>query len=471
MTASRVGFWGGIAFFLLLLALPAPGGLTEPAWRVAAITLLMATWWMTEAMPITATAFLPFVLGPLLGVMTAEDIAGEYYSGVLFLLLGGAFIALAIERTGLHRRVALFIVSHGGTSVRALLFAVMTATAFLSMLVSNTATALIMLPIAMSVVKASRGDHARTGPDPFAITLTLGVAYAASIGGLGTLVGSPTNVIAAGLIQKTTGYVLDFPTWAAFGIPIVLISIPVCWWLLIALNRLGHARLDADQVREAIGEAGPWTSPEKRLVPIIAITVLAWATLPFIEGGALPKGAITDGTIGIVAGSLLLVIPGGDGRTILRWPEARAAPWDVIMMFGGGLALAALITTTGLAQWIGDQLTPFTSMPVWIVATIVVAVIILVTEFASNVATASGFIPVIAGMVVVSEIHPALLAVPAAMAASWGFMLPSGTGPNAFAFATGELRVADMVRAGFLLDLIGLPIIVGCVFAVATLMS
>ncbi len=472
MTASRAGFWGGIALFLTLLALPAPEGLSNPAWHTAALTVLMATWWMTEAVPITATAFLPFILAPFLGIMSASEIAGEYYDPVLFLLLGGAFIALAIERTGLHRRVALAIVNRGGTSVRALLFAVMCATALLSMLISNTASALIMLPVALSVVKAAReGGHTKASyPDPFAIALTLGVAYSASIGGLGTLVGSPTNVIAAGLIERTTGYVLDFPTWAAFGLPAVAISIPACWLLLLWVGNLGHRQLDAVAVKAAIGEAGAWTLPEIRLVPVILFAILAWASLPLLKQFA-PSGALVDGTIGIVAGSLLLLIPAGDGRPLLTWEEARCAPWDVIMMFGGGLALAAAITSTGLAQWIGDQLMPLTSLPLWMLAGLIVAVVVIVTEFASNVATASGFIPVVAGIVVASAIDPALLAVPAAMAASWGYILPSGTGPNALAFATGEIRVADMVRAGALLDLLGLPIIVGVAFAVAAILS
>lgn len=470
MNGKRIGFWGGLLLFVAMLLAPAPTALSEPGWHTAAITVLMATWWMTEAVPITATAFLPFILGPFLGIMSADAVAREYYSPVLFLLLGGAFIALSIERTGLHRRVALAIVARGGTSPRALLFAVMAATALLSMLISNTATTLIMLPIALSVVKAAREGVGLTRPDPFAIALTLGIAYAASIGGLGTLVGSPTNVIAAGLIEKTTGYVLDFPTWAAFGIPIVLVSIPACWWLLSALNDLGHAKLDTAGIRSAIGETGPWTRPERRLVPIIVAAVAVWALLPFI-GKLLPPGTLVDGTVGLIAGSLLLVIPAGDGRPLLTWEEARSAPWDVIMMFGGGLALAALITTTGLAQWIGDQLSPLISLPIWLVAAAIVAVVIIVTEFASNVATASGFIPVVAGIVVANQIDPALLAVPAAMAASWGYMLPSGTGPNALAFGTGEIRVADMVRAGFLLDLLGVPIIIGGVFAVATILS
>jgi solute carrier family 13 (sodium-dependent dicarboxylate transporter), member 2/3/5 len=470
MMAARVGFWGGIALFLLLLAVPAPEGLTPAAWRTAAIAALMATWWMTEALPITATAFLPFILAPLFGVMPAEDVAGEYYSSVLFLLLGGAFIALAIERVGLHRRVALAILARGGATARGLLLAMMSATALLSMLVSNTATALIMLPIALSVVRAGRQGEPLPGTDRVAVALTLGVAYAATIGGLGTLVGSPTNVIAAGLIGRTTGYEIDFLTWSAFGMPIVLVAIPLTWWMLSALGRLRETQLDAAAVKAAIGSPGPLTGPEKRLIPIILAAIAAWATLPLI-GARLPEGAVTDGTVGILAGALLLVVPGGDGRPLLTWKEARAAPWDVIMMFGGGLALAALITSTGLAQWIGDQLSPLTVLPLWALAAIIVVVVIIVTEFASNVAAASGFIPVVAGIVVASAIDPALLAVPAAMAASWGFMLPSGTGPNALAFGTGELRVADMVKAGFLLDLAGVPIIVGTVFAVATLLS
>src|SRR5687767_3624287 len=225
--AARWGLWGGLAVFVVMLLLPAPGGMSPTAWRTTAIIVLMAAWWMTEALPLTATALVPFLAFPLLGIMTASESAASYYSPILFLVLGGAILALAIERTGLHRRLALAIVSRGGGTPASMLFAFMSATAIISMIVSNTATTLIMIPIALAILRA--GDVADGDTTGFAGALVMGVAFAASIGGLGTLVGSPTNAIAAGIIERSTGLRVDFLTWLIYGMPVVLVSIPLCW--------------------------------------------------------------------------------------------------------------------------------------------------------------------------------------------------------------------------------------------------
>lgn len=466
--AERWGLWGGLAAFVILLLLPAPAGMPPEAWRVTALVVLMATWWMTQALPLTATALLPFLAFPLMGIMDATDTAGSYYSPILFLVLGGAIIALAIERTGLHRRLALAIVRRGGTTPGAMLLAFMAATAILSMIVSNTATTLIMIPIAVAVLRAAAVQEGET--EGFAGALVMGIAFAASIGGLGTLVGSPTNAIAVGIIHRITGTYIDFLTWALYGLPIVAVSIPVCWAILMRVQHVGRGDFDAAAATAGIGTVGAWSTAEKRLVPLIAAVVAAWIALPFVAEFA-PRDSLTDGTIAIFFALFLFVIPDGTGRPILTWDEANRAPWGVIMMFGGGLALAAGIGESGLAEWLGVALQPLGAVPPIVIALVVVAIVILVTEFASNVATASGIIPVVGGLVLATGIDPMLLAMPAALAASWGFMLPSGTGPNAIAWATGHIALPRMLKAGLILDLAGVPIMVGMVWMMAALLG
>jgi sodium-dependent dicarboxylate transporter 2/3/5 len=438
--AQRWGLWGGLAAFLILLALPAPAAMPLPAWRTTALVVLMATWWMTQALPLTATALVPFLAFPLFGVMTASDTASAYYSPILFLVLGGAIIALAIERTGLHSRLALAIVARGGTSPQAMLIAFMAATAIISMIVSNTATTLIMIPIAVAVLKAAHVKEGHT--EGFAGALAMGIAFAASIGGLGTLVGSPTNAIAAGIIEKTTGLRISFLTWAIYGLPLVAVAIPLCWWILLKVQRVRPTDFDPAAALSGIAAAGAWSTAEKRLVPLIAAVVAAWVALPFLTP-LLPKDSVTDGTIAVAAALLLFVIPDGTGRAILNWEEANRAPWGVIMMFGGGLALAAGMGESGLGEWLGTALAPLRSVHPLLVVAALVGIVIVITEFASNVAAASGIIPVVAGIIAATGIDPILLALPAAWAASWGFML----------------------------DLAGVPLMVGVVWLIAPLLG
>ena len=466
MTAKHYGFFGGLALFLILLALPAPEGMPIEAWRVAALVALMASWWMTEALPLTATALLPFVALPFMTSMTTNEVAATYYSPILFLILGGAFLALAIERTGLHRRLALAIIGRAGKTAWGLLFAFMAATAILSMIVSNTSTTLIMVPIAIAVLAAGGIEEGET--KGFAGALLMGIAFAASIGGIGTLVGSPTNAIAAGLINRTTGTEIDFLTWAMFGLPVVACGIPLCLFILIRTQRVTRMAFDIAAAKTAIGDPGMWSGAEKRLVPVIMLVVAGWVVLPFIKS-YLPDGTIHDGTIAILGGLLLFVLPDGSGRPMLNWAEANRAPWGVIMLFGGGLALASGIIASGLGTWLGEALEPLQTVPVILIALAVTGLVVLITEFASNVATASGVMPVIAALIVATGVDPMLLAMPAAMAASWGFMLPSGTGPNAIAWASNHIALPQMLKSGFLLDICGIPMIVLLTWGVSTL--
>jgi len=466
--AARWGLWGGLIGFVVLLMLPAPAAMPEAAWRTAAVVLLMAVWWMTQALPLTATALVPFLAFPLMGVLPAGETAAAYWSPILFLVLGGAIIALAIERTGLHRRLALAIVQRGGSTAAAMLLAFMTATAIISLIVSNTATTLIMIPIAVAVLKAAKVEPGTT--DGFAGALAMGIAFSASIGGLGTIVGSPTNAIAVGIIDRITGVQIDFLTWAMFGLPVVLISIPLCWLILLRVQRVRHADFDPVAAQAGIGEVGRWSVAEKRLVPLVAAVVAGWVALPLLTP-FLPGDALNDGTVAILGALLLFVIPDGTGRSLLNWDEANRAPWGVIMMFGGGLALAAGISESGLAQWLGTALEPLGGVHPVLICAVVVAIIILITEFASNVAAASGIMPVIGGLILATGVDPLFLAIPAAFAASWGFMLPSGTGPNAIAWATGHIALPRMLLAGLLLDLAGVPIMVGTVWALSALLG
>ena len=472
MTARHIGLiLGPLAFALTALTAP-PAGMPPGAWLVAGLTVWMAAWWMTEAVPLSVTALLPFVVLPLAGVSNAETTAATYYSPILFLLLGGAFIALAIERTGLHRRLSLAILrivgARGGPE--RLLLGFMIAAALLSMFISNTSTALIVMPMALAVLEGGGGAEGDT-PRQSGIfgALPMGIAFAASIGGLGTIVGSPTNAIAVGLLDQIAGVQITFVQWSMYGVPLVLLGVPLAAWIVARVTQVGAHPFDLAAARAAIDSDAAWTTPERRLVPLFMLTFLAWITQPLVAP-LLPPGSWTDGTIAVIAALALFLAPDGTGRPLLVWQEAERAPWSVIFMFGGGLALAAGMQASGLAAWTGQALLPLEAWPLLLVAVAVTALVIAVTEFASNVATATGIIPVVAALVVALGADPVLLALPAALASSWGFMLPAGTGPNAIAWATGRIRIGQMVTAGALLDLAGVMLIVGTVWGIAALL-
>ncbi|MFN3457347.1 MAG: SLC13 family permease [Novosphingobium sp.] len=466
MDARGIGFWAGPLGFAVTQLAAAPAGMPDAAWSAAGLVWWMAAWWMTEALPLSATAFLPFLVLPLTGVADANKTAGAYYSPIMFLFVGGAFLALAIERTGLHRRLALFIMGLAGAKPGQLLLGVMTATAVLSSFISNTSTALIMMPMAIAMLRAGGVREGETGG--MAGALPMGIAFAASIGGLATLIGTPTNAIAAGLIEKALGTKVTFLQWAMYGVPIVIITIPLAAGIIARVQKLHEDTFDPAAARDAIGHAAQWSLPEKRLLPVVLLAFLAWVFQPLLEG-AFPKGGFTDGTVAAIAGLVLFFLPDGTGRPMLTWPEANRAPWDVVLMFGGGLAMAMGMTESGLTKWMGEMLLPLAHVPLPVVALVLVAFVIVVTEFASNIAAASGIMPVVAALVAALGADPILLALPAAFAATWGFMLPAGTGPNALAWATGHCTMRSMIKAGFALDVAGVFLLVGVVWAITAI--
>ncbi|MGB3167419.1 MAG: DASS family sodium-coupled anion symporter [Alteraurantiacibacter sp.] len=473
---ERIGFWLGPALFALTLLLPTPGDMGAPAWHCAGLVAWMATWWMTQAVPLPVTGLLPFVVLPFAGGGTARDVAGDYYSPIIFLLLGGAFIALAIERTGLHRRLAAWILDRiGGRGGEfGLLLGFMIAAAILSNIISNTSTALIMMPMALAVLAGGlREGHDTAHTEGLFGALPMGIAFAASIGGLGTIIGSPTNAIGADLLREISGVEITFARWAMFGMPVVVLGVPLAAFIIAKVQRIAEHPFDIASARSAIDTKGAWSSAERRLVPVIAIAFVLWMLRGWIAP-YLPADSLTDGTIAVAASLALFVLPDGTGRRLLDWREADRAPWGVLLMFGGGLALAGGMTRTGLADWLGNALLFLDGVPIVIVAMALVAMVILITEFASNVATASGIMPVVAALAVTLDGDPQsvlLLAMPVALAASWGFILPAGTGPNAIAWATGRIALPRLVKAGIVLDLAGIGLIVGVVFAMAPLVG
>ncbi len=467
MNARTTALIAGPLGLLATLILAAPSGMPSAAWYTSGLVWWMAVWWMTEAMPLSATAMLPFIVLPLTGVTDANKTAAAYYSPIMFLFVGGAFLALAIERTGLHRRLALAMLAHAGSSPKRLLLAVMAATATISMFISNTSTALIMMPMALAILSSGGVKHGDT--DGMAGALPMGVAFAATLGGYGTIVGTPTNAIAVALLDRTLGVKISFIEWSAYGLPVVLIGVPLAAMIIGRVHRLHGGSFDPAAARGAIEHSAHWTVPEQRLVPLFVLTVLAWVTLPVTEG-LFPKGGLTDGTIAAIAGLVLFILPDGTGRPMLTWKEANRAPWDVVLMFGGGLSLAMGMDASGLSDWLGTAMLPLKAVPLPVVALVLVAFVIVVTEFASNIAAASGIMPVVAALCGALKADPILLALPAALAASWGFMLPAGTGPNALAWSTGHIAMPRVLRAGLLLDLAGAVLIVGVVWGMAALL-
>ena len=448
---------GGV-LFLLMLILPAPAGLGAAAWRVAAAGVLMATWWVTEAIPIPATALLPLALFPLLGVADIRDAAAPFANPIIYLFLGGFLIARAMEATGLPSRIALSSIRLLGARPRSIIAGVMASCAFLSMWVSNTATALMMLPIGLSLV-ALMPDGAEDADEKrrFGTALMLGIAYACSIGGMGTLIGTPPNAFLAGFMLESYGVTIGFAEWMLLGVPLVLVGLPLCYLVLtriafpIRARELPGGRELVDREARALG---PVSRAEKRVAAVFILTALTWMTRPILVENIGWLSGLSDAGIAMSAALVLFVLPSGEpgGKRLLDWKQARETPWGVLVLFGGGLSLAAAVDVTGLSAWLGTGVGGLTHWPLPLLMLAVVIAVILLTELTSNTATAATFLPVLGGVALGLGRDPLLLAVPAALAASGAFMLPVATPPNAIVYSSRAVGIEDMVRAGIWLN-------------------
>lgn len=459
------GFITGLAVVAIMLLFDAPEGLSPAAWRVAAVAVLMAVWWVTEALPIAATALLPLVLFPPLGIATLNAAASPYANPVIYLFLGGFLLAAALQRVRLHQRLALDIIALVGTRPDRLVLGFIVATAAISMWVSNTATVVMILPLAMPVLELVRTASAGTAmteeaAHDFEVALLLGIAYAASIGGLGTLIGTPPNALLAGFMADSFGTPIGFGRWMLVGVPIVIVGLPLTWLLLTrVVYHVSHDALPgaATMVSAQRSDMGGIRTEEWVVGGVVGAAAVCWIFQPLL---ARVVPGLTEPAIGIAAALLLFIVPAEDGEPVLQGASLERVPWGVLVLFGGGLSLAAAIQESGLAAWLGASLEALRTYPLVMVMLIVATVVVFLSELTSNTATAAAFIPLAAALATGIGAEPVMLVVTTAVAASLGFMMPVGTPPNALVFGTGRVRIAEMARAGFLLNLVMIAVVV-----------
>lgn len=470
--AARAGLFTAPLLLAFFLILPPPEGLSVAAWHTAGVVVVMAVLWISEAIPIPVTALLPLVLFPLTGVAPVKDAAAPYANPVIYLFMGGFFLALGCQRWRLHQRMALHIIGMTGSKVTRVLAGVMAATAFVSMWVSNSATAVMMLPIALSVVGLLRerlGDDARA-TEGLGIALMLGVAYASNIGGMGTLVGTPPNALLAGFLNETYGLHVGFGQWMLIGVPLVIVGIVLTHAILVRFC-LPDRRLEvsglSSQVHAELAKLGPFSRGEKMVGAVFAAAAFFWVAQPLFKS-VVP--GLNDTTIAMGAALLLFCLPvDWRSRTFaLGWDDVREFPWGVLVLMGGGLSMAEMMDKTGLAAWLGTLTAAWQGFPIILVVVLVTAAIVFLSELASNTATAATFLPVVASVSLGMGQNPLLLAIATTLAASCAFMLPVGTPPNAVAYGTGLVPLPRMLRVGLWINMLFIALIPLVVFTLAS---
>ncbi|GAB3282325.1 SLC13 family permease [Parasphingorhabdus pacifica] len=461
-------FLGPILAIITYFVLPTEG-LSPEGRGAAAVGVLMAVWWVCEALPLAATALLPIVLFPLLGVSDVEEATAPYANDIVFLFMGGFMLALGMQRWGLHRRIALRTVLAVGTRPIRVVGGFMVATGFLSMWVSNTATTVLMLPIGMSVLTLvfehlrGEGSADESGARTFSTCLMLAIAYSASIGSLATLIGTPPNLFMAGFLSETYGIEIGFGQWMLFGLPLAIVLMLVAWFLLtrvIFRTTLTDIPGGRELFRGELAKLGPMGRGERTVLIVFVCTALLWIVRKPLSD-LLPALNLSDAGIGILAALVLFAIPihPREGVFALDWAAMKNLPWGVLLLFGGGLSLASAIQSSGLDQFIGNQVGALSWVPVVVLVVVAVIAVILLTELTSNTATAATFLPILAGVALGLNIDVLLLVVPAAVAATCAFMLPVATPPNAIVFGSGYVTIPQMVKAGWTLNLTALVLI------------
>lgn len=464
---ERIGLFLGLLLFLSMLMLPSPEGLSIAGWRTAAVAVFMATWWITEALPIAVTALLPIVLFPVLDIISISEATTPYANPLIFLFMGGFVIAIAMERWDLHRRIALNIVGYVGVKPSSIIIGFILASAFLSMWVSNTATALMMLPIALSVLKLVE-DERQEEKQNFEIVLVLSIAYACNIGGMGTLIGTPPNALLAGFMNENYGLEIGFAQWMMVGLPIVLMGLPLMYFVLtkvvypIKLETLPGGK---ELISNQLAQLGAISDPEKKVAYVFVGAALFWITRPLLSN-FIP--GLSDAGIAIGAAVLLFIIPVDfkKGQFVLTWSDTKDLPWGVLILFGGGLSLAAAISETGLASWIGEGVGALSNWPILLLVALILLLIIFLTEITSNTATTAAFLPILASVAIGLGQNPLLLAIPAALGASCAFMLPVATPPNAIVYGSGKITIPEMSKAGVWLNFLFILLLTICAFTI-----
>ena len=477
LIGRRVGLVVAPVAAALMLFLGPPVGLTEPAWITAACMTLMAIWWMTEAIPVPVTALLPIVLFPLFGIAGIKETTASYAHPIIYLFLGGFLLALAIEKWNLHRRIALTILLSTGGNARSLMAGFMVTSALLSMWISNTATTIMLLPIGLAIISVI-SDTVRDISDKeqrnFQTALLLSIAYSATIGGVATLIGTPPNAFMAAFLLEHYQIDVSFAQWMLVGLPVTIIMLPITW---LFLSRIAFpfsfetSKQTHDTLMKMKSELGRASREEKIISAVFIITALSWATRPFLDN-YIP--GLSDPGIAIVAGITLFLIPApekGGGR-LLTWADTQKWFWGILVLFGGGLALANAVSSSGLAAAIGGAVASLQFLDLALVVVVVTTLVIFLTEMTSNLATTATFLPVIGAIAIQLGFDPAVLIVPITLAASCAFMLPVATPPNAIIYSSEKITIPQMAKAGFALNLLSITVVsLISVFAVPMLLQ
>ena len=459
---KKIGFILGPLTFIILMFIGPFEGLSQPAHSILSSTLWIAIWWITEAIPIAATALIPIVLFPLSGGLDLSATTASYGHKFVFLYLGGFLIAIGIEKWKLHKRIAINIISFIGIDARRVILGFMLATAFLSMWISNTATSVMMLPIGIAIIKQLNENKI------FGKALMLGIAYSASIGGVATVIGTPPNLVLAGVISEIYGYEITFSKWFLFGFPISIILLFFCWIYLTRVaykfesNSFPGGKAEIQTIKK---ELGPISYEEKLVAIVFALAGLCWISRSFFLQKILPS--LDDTIIAISFGLLLFILPSKQkSAALLSWRDTINLPWGIIILFGGGMALARAFETSGLALWLGELMTSFSVLPLFLLILLLIAAVNFLTEITSNLATTAMLLPVLAPLALEINIHPFGLMVGAAVAASCAFMLPVATPPNAVVFGSGYLKIQDMVTRGVIMNIFSIILITLMVYLI-----
>ncbi len=469
MKNRSIGLLLGPLLFLLTWLFIYPEGLSDQGRAVLACTLWVAVWWITEAIPIEMTSLLPIVLFPLSGALPIRETTSAFGHPYIFLYIGGFILAMAIERWNLHRRIALSIIHLIGTNIKSIILGFMLATAFLSMWISNTATTVMMLPIGLAIISQLKDDP-RTMENEnwiFGKALMLAIAYSASIGGMATLIGTPPNLVLAGVVQELYAVEITFSQWTMVGLPISLVLLFICWKYLTSVAFTFQQKAfpgGREEIEKQLSALGNISYEEKVVLIVFVGTALAWITRSFFLAKLIP--GIDDTIIAVAAAIVLFLVPASADRyrKILTWQEAVKIPWGVLLLFGGGLALAEGFKTSGLADWIGSQMTLLDGVILVGLLLVLITAVNFLTEITSNLATTAMILPILAPLSLSIDVHPFILMVGATVAASCAFMLPVATPPNAVVFGSGYLRIPDMVRTGIWMNIISILLLTVMVY-------